>query len=292
MIAHRVNAERLALLGWSRAILLQMAHPLIAAGVADHSSFRSSPMAAVSRLHGTVRAMLALTFGDPIEHGHAIAGIKAIHARVRGELREADRRLSRRRTRYSAEDPDLVLWVHATLIESVVLVYEQLVAPVSAADRDTYLQEAVDVALALGARDAELPRTWATLQDYLAKEYASGRIAVGTDARMIVDAVLFPPFSAISGPFAWVNRVITLGMLPPFVRDQYHYAWSDARDRQFRRATSAIRGVRRITPRAIAWWPEARDVSRVRSGPAVLNGDSGRTLDPWTDSEPELWSLD
>jgi len=257
VIAHRLNAERLALLGWSRAILLQMAHPLIAAGVADHSSFRASPMAAVSRLHGTVRAMLALTFGDPIEHGHAIAGIKAIHARVHGELREATG-VYPAGTPYSAEDPDLVLWVHATLIESVLLVHEQLVAPVSAADRDTYLEEAVDVALALGARDAELPRTWSTLEAYLENEYASGRIAVGTDARMIVDAVLFPPFSAISGPFAWVNRVITLGMLPPFVRDQYHYAWNDARDRQFKRATSAIRGLRRMTPRAIAWWPEAR----------------------------------
>lgn len=260
MIAHRVNAERLALLGWSRAILLQMAHPLIAAGVAEHSSFRATPLAAVSRLRETVRAMLALTFGDPIAHGHAIARIKAIHSRVHGELREAVGTYPAG-ARYSAEDPALLLWVHATLLESVVLVYEQLVAPLSASDRDQYLREAADVAIALGAIDADLPRTWSALEAYLAREYASGRIAVGTDARMVVDAVLFPPLSAISGPFAWVNRVVTLGLLPPFVRDQYHYAWTAGREGQFKRVTGAIRGLRRVTPKALALWPEARDES-------------------------------
>jgi len=257
VIALRVNAERLALLGWSRAILLQMAHPLIAAGVAEHSSFRATPLAAVSRLRETVRAMLALTFGDPIAHGHAIARIKAIHTRVHGELRESVG-VYPAGARYSAEDPALLLWVHATLLESVVLVYEQLVGPLSAAERDQYLVEAADVAIALGAIDADLPRTWTALEVYLAREYESGRISVGTDARMVVDVVLFPPLSAISGPFAWVNRVVTLGLLPPFLRDQYHYAWTSGRESQFKRVTGAIRGLRRVTPNALALWPEAR----------------------------------
>ncbi len=257
MIAERINAERLALLGWSRAILLQMAHPLIAAGVAEHSSFRASPIAAVSRLRETVRAMLALTFGDPIAHGRAIARIKAIHARVHGELREATG-VFPAGARYSAEDPALLLWVHATLLESVVLVYERLVAPLTAADRDAYLAEAADVAIALGAPSDEIPRTWPALVAYLDAQYASGRIAVGSDARMVVDAVMFPPLSAISGPFAWVNRVITVGLLPPFVRDQYHYTWPASRERQFQRACSVIRSLRRVTPKAFAHWPEAR----------------------------------
>lgn len=257
MIAERINAERLALLGWSRAILLQMAHPLIAAGVAEHSSFRASPIAAVSRLRETVRAMLALTFGDPFAHGHAIARIKAIHTRVHGELREATG-VFPAGTPYSAEDPSLLLWVHATLLESVVLVYERLVGSIPPDERDEYLREAADVAIALGARSEELPRTWPELVSYLDTEYASGRIAVGSDARMVVDAVMFPPWSAISGPFAWVNRVITIGLLPPLVRDQYQYKWPASRERQFQRATRAIRAVRRVTPKGLAHWPEAR----------------------------------
>jgi uncharacterized protein (DUF2236 family) len=127
-----------------------------------------------------------------------------------------------------------------------------------AAERDEYLCEAADVAIALGARDADLPRTWSALEAYLARECASGRIAVGTDARMVVDVVLFPPLSAISGPFAWVNRVVTLGLLPPFVREEYHYVWTPGREVQFKRVTGAIRGLRRVTPNALALWPKAR----------------------------------
>jgi len=257
MIASRVNAERLALLGWSRAILLQMAHPLVAAGVAEHSHFRASPLAAVGRLRETVRAMLALTFGDPIAHGHAIAGIRAIHARVRGELRESTGAYPAG-TRYSAEDPALLLWVHATLIDSVVLIYEKLVAPLSPAERDEYCVEAAEVAVALGAESNDLPRTWIALEEYLTREYASGRIVVGQDARMIVDAILFPPLSVISGPFAWINRLVTLGLLPETVRDQYRYDWNGRRDRQLQSVLKAIRGLRRLTPRRLAHWPDAR----------------------------------
>lgn len=66
-VTARVNGERLVLLGWSRAILMQMSHPLVAAGVAGHSAFRANPIASARRLHHTVRAMLALTFGSDVE---------------------------------------------------------------------------------------------------------------------------------------------------------------------------------------------------------------------------------
>src|SRR5689334_8440880 len=106
-VARRVNAERLVVLGWSRAILLQLAHPLIAAGVYEHSTFRASPVAALSRLHHTVGAMLALTFRDEAERARALDGVRAIHARVNGTLKEPVGRFPAG-TRYSAEDPELV----------------------------------------------------------------------------------------------------------------------------------------------------------------------------------------
>ena len=81
---------------------------------------------------------------------------------------------------------------------------------------------------------------------------------VGDDARRIVEAVLFPPLSAVSGPFAWVNRLVTLGLLPGAVRDQYRYAWNDRRERQLKRTLTMIRSVRRVLPKAVAWWPAAR----------------------------------
>ncbi len=165
-VSRRVNAERIVLLGWSRAILLQLAHPLVAAGVAEHSSFRGGPFAAAARLHHTIRSMLALTFGDNTQREAALETIRAIHRRVNGHLPTAVGRFSSG-TPYSAEDPDLVLWVHATLLDSLPLVYEHLVAPLDADGRDAYCNEAADVAIALGAREVDVPRTWGALGHYM-----------------------------------------------------------------------------------------------------------------------------
>jgi uncharacterized protein (DUF2236 family) len=257
MVARRINAERMVLFGWSRSILLQVAHPLIAAGVADHSHFRSGARMAVSRLRGTIRSMLALAYGDAAAYARSIATIRAIHTRVHGRLRRSTG-VFPAGAPYSAEDPALVLWVHATFLESAVLVYERLVAPVSQADRDAYCDEAAGVALALGARAHDVPRTWEALEQYLQTEYASGRIVVGDDARLVADAVMFPPLSLITGVPAWFNRVMTLGLLPPAIRDQYRYRWDERRGRQFERTVGSMRAVRQVLPRALAWWPAAR----------------------------------
>ena len=252
------------LLGWSRAILLQLAHPLVAAGVAEHSSFRGGRLSAATRLHHTVRAMLALTFGDDRARAAALEGIRAIHRRVHGRLPTAAGRFPAG-TPYSAEDPDLVLWVHATLIESIPLIYEHVVRPVAPEERDAYCADAAAVAIDLGARDGEVPRTWNALSTYLERMYGSGAIAVSPQARELASAVLAPPFAPFIAPAAWMNRLVTVGLLPGRVRQEYGFTWSDARGRTLRRVTTTLRGARRVVPPAIALWPEAKHVSSGRS---------------------------
>lgn len=257
-ISQRLNAERVVVLGWPRAILLQLAHPLVAAGVADHSAFRASRVTAVMRLHGTIRAMLALTFGSDEGRRAALDGIRTIHRRVNGTLRESTG-LFPAGTRYSAEDPDLVLWVHATLLETIPLAYDLFVGPVSAAERDAYCAEAAQVAIDLGARPADVPRTWTAALEYLSRMYASGAIAVGRDARDLLTPVL-SPLGAIAAPAGWLNRQLTVGLLPSPIREQYGLTWSDRDARAFRRLTTALRAGRRLAPARLALWPEARRV--------------------------------
>jgi uncharacterized protein (DUF2236 family) len=81
---------------------------------------------------------------------------------------------------------------------------------------------------------------------------------VGEDARLIADAVMFPPMSLVTGVPAWINRVITVGLLPPAVRDQYRYRWNDRRARQFERTLRSLHAARAVLPRALACWPAAR----------------------------------
>jgi uncharacterized protein (DUF2236 family) len=258
-VPHRINAERIVLLGWGRAILLQLAHPLIAAGVHDHSGFRSTTWSAVTRLYHTVHAMLALTFGSEREREKALDGIRQIHQRVHGHLQTATRRFPQG-TPYSAEDPDLVLWVHATLLESIPMAYEQFVRPLTVAERDAYCDAAAPIAIALKARSDDVPRTWAEARAYLDRMYGSGTLEVTAQARTLARAVLFPPAAAawIAAPATWTNRIVTLGLLPPQIRRQYRFDWTRVNQRTFNVLVPALRSMRRLMPRIVTEWPEAR----------------------------------
>jgi len=256
-ISRRINAERLVLLGWGRAILLQLAHPLIAAGVYDHSGFRATTWAAATRLYHTVHAMLALTFGSDVERERALGGIRTIHQRVHGHLPTGAGRFPAG-TAYSAEDPDLVLWVHATLLESVPMAYELLVRPLTTADRDAYCAEAAPVAVELRARRDEVPRTWEAARAYLDRMYASGDLVVSDQARELARAVLSPAAAWIAAPATWTNRMVTTGLLPAPIREQYGLTWTRRHQRTFDALIPTLRSARRMLPRAVALWPESQ----------------------------------
>ena len=245
------------LLGWVRAILLQLAHPLIAAGVAEHSTFRSGASAAFSRLHQTVGAMLALTFGDDGRREEALEAIRVIHRRVHGTLPAACGPFHVG-TPYSAEDPPLLLWVHATLIDSIVRIYEQIVGPMSEAERDAYCADSAEVAIALGARADEVPRSWRALQAYMAAQYGSGAIAPCHQARELAAALLAPLRGLAATPLNGTLTLIAAGLLPPDIRRAYGLEWNRRRERSFRGMMAALHLARHVTPRLIRWWPDAR----------------------------------
>lgn len=257
-IAHVVNAERVVVLGWPRAILMQMAHPLIAAGVADHSSFRDGPVASAQRLHATVHAMLMILFGDAGARERTIDGIRAIHRRVNGTLREPVGGFAAG-TRYSAEDPALLRWVHLTLLESVPLIYERVVRPLTPHERDAYCRESAWVPIALGAHDDEIPTTWNEAMRAIDEMLALGTLAIGADARAIAGALLRPPLSTLVWPVRRLQQRVTLGTLPPTLRAAYGFASAPADlDGTFRR----LRRIRRAVPDRIAHWGIARTGAR------------------------------
>ena len=250
-VSRRINAERLLLLAWIRAILLQFAHPLIAAGVADHSSFRGGPRAAFARLRATVGAMLALTFGRDAERDAALEAIRAIHRRVAGAL-PIECGPFAAGTRYSAEDPALLTWVHATLIESMVIVYEDLIGPLSSADRDSYCADAAELAVDLGALPDVVPRSWNELRAYIDHRYASGEIIVGPQALTLSGALLSP--RGLGRLVAPAMSLVASGLLPDKVRSQYGFVWNRGRATRFAQVMSSLRWLRRMVPSFVAQW--------------------------------------
>ncbi len=244
------------LLGWSRAILLQLAHPLVAAGVAEHSTFRRGRFGTAARLHHTVRAMLALTFGDDVRRESALEDIRTIHRRVNGTLTRAAGHFPPG-TPYSAENPDLLLWVHVTLVDSVLLLYGKLFS-LTPAQCDEYCADSAWAAIALGARPHDVPTTWTSLRECMDRRFASGDIVVGDDARWLAAAVLSPPLATLIWPVRATNQLVTLGLLPPAIRQQYGFSWTTRNDRRLDWLLRGLRIARSLAPRPLALWPEAR----------------------------------
>jgi uncharacterized protein (DUF2236 family) len=151
-----------------------------------------------------------------------------------------------------------VLWVHVTLLDSVVLVYERLVAPLSPAERDAYCREAAAVALDLGARPSQVPMTWADVGAQIERMYASGALVVSPQAKELARALIEPSFATLVRPLARLNRLVTFGLLPPAIRAQYGVPWSDRDAAALGRWLDRVRRLRRLAPRAVAWWADAR----------------------------------
>jgi uncharacterized protein (DUF2236 family) len=248
--------------GWGRAILLQLAHPAVAAGVHDHSSFRGSLLASVRRMRSTVGAMLSLSFGDTERMIAAAAGINAIHDRVHGRVRGGAGE------DYSAHDPDLQRWVHATLIESIPLTYELLVGPLTLRERDRYCAEAAIMEPLLGMPAGWLPRDSAQLDTYMREMLAGGRLAVTDTSRSLARAVLFPPHWYVAWPAFRAMQRVAIGSLPASIRRAYGFEWRPRDVRAFARWAVLLRTSQRLLPPFAREWPQAR--RRGRSAAASM----------------------
>lgn len=255
-ISRLVNREAVVLLGWGRAILLQLAHPLVAAGVSDFSRFHKERRGYFQRAQHTVGAMLTLTFGSSGEADRVIDRINAIHQRIHGVVVEPVGRFPAGTT-YDATDPVLLAWVHVTLLDSVLKAYDAFVRPLTVEERDQYCAEAAPTATRLGVPPSLLPMTAASLANKMFAMRTSGDLAVGPRARELASALLAPPIKPAAPMFA-IARDITVGFLPPEIRDGYEFAWDAARERQWHRRVRLVRSLRGLLPTRLCEWPAAR----------------------------------
>ena len=265
-VVRRVNSEVVVLLGWGRAVLLQLAHPLVAAGVADHSDYGAGLFQYLQRTRGTVGSMLSLTFGSSAAVHATADRINAIHRRVHGQLSDETSRFPRG-TRYTATDPELLRWVHATLVQTQLLTYELLVEPLSSGLKTRYVEESADVAPLLSIPERFLPTSCRALDRYLDARYADDTIEVTETARTLARQLLFPPGGQVTAPLLALGRLVTAGLLPPAIREQYGLPWDTRRERRFRRLIRVIRRIRGVLPAIAREWPAARSTR-----PALLRG--------------------
>src|ERR1700674_1392389 len=183
-IPRRVNRENVLFLGGGRALLMQLAHPKVAAGGGEHSDFCSHPL---RRRRRTSLMTMAIVFGDRETALAAARTVNQVHAHVRGHD-------------YRALDPDLLLWVHATLADTALVTYETFVHALQPREREEFYQEFKLLGELLGIPRERFPDTFVDFEAYLDQMVSSGPVHVDSRARELAAQVLQPRVRLLPGP--------------------------------------------------------------------------------------------
>ncbi len=192
----RINREAVLLGAGPTALLLQIAHPLVAEGVARHSTFEADPF---KRLHGTITTTMDLVFGDGPAAERAVRKLNGVHATIKGPV--ADEHARRIAESFRALDPELLLWVQATLIVTSVRTYSRWVAPLSRPDLERFWQEARSVGTRLGIPLSLSPADWPALAAYWRRMLApDGPIHVTPTAKRLAPLIVRPPIAVHADP--------------------------------------------------------------------------------------------
>ncbi|MEK6226275.1 MAG: oxygenase MpaB family protein [Chloroflexota bacterium] len=251
-VARRINRESFLLLGGTAALLMQVAHPLVAAGVDQHSDFRRSPL---RRLVRTVNTTLAAVYGERAIAQGALKRIGRSHAPVRGQA--ADGRA------YRARDPELMLWVQATLVLTSMRWYEAVMGGLADAERDAYWAEGKFFAGELGVPRDLFPATYADLERYEAKMLATAVVPDPTGAAVAHDVVR--PYSWLPAIAYWPTDALSAALLPSPLRDAFGFRFGISQRMFYRAVIVAIRALRPLLPEWITVVPQARRFEKAMS---------------------------
>jgi len=236
-ISWRVNRESALFLGAGRAALMQLAHPWVAAAIAEHSKTLQRP---VARFHRTFRVIFTMMFGTVQQAADAARQLHRLHQTIRGTLPESAGRFTGG-SGYEANEVDALRWVFATLIESAVVSYELVLAPLTDGERELYYAESLRVAALFGIAATELPPSWNSFGEYMKDMLQSSTIAVSATALHLARQLQSGAGLPLAPP-RWY-RALSVELLPQRLRDEFQFSFTD-RDRQ--RTTRVLHRLRNI----------------------------------------------
>ncbi|MFC5860919.1 oxygenase MpaB family protein [Acidicapsa dinghuensis] len=239
-VSWRVNRESALFLGAGRAALLQLAHPWVAASLDQHSTLRADPLA---RFHNTFRIVFTMVFGSFEQAMAASHHLYRLHTHIEGEL-ATDIGTYHRGSRYMANEVNALLWVFATLIDSALLAYESVLAPLSDVEREAYYTESKMLAALFGIPAEAMPGAWSDFAQYMHDVVAGDQLGVDPVARQMAGDVLHGKGSWIPVP-GWY-RALTAAWLPDRMRVEFNLPFDESQQLSGQRAQ---RWLRHIVPR-------------------------------------------
>ena len=252
--AWRLNREAMLLLGAGpRALLLQIAHPSVAAGVNDHSDFRADPW---RRLRNTLESFLTIVYGPTATARAEIRRLNALHRGIVG-------------AGYQARDPELSRWVHATLVDSTIVANDAWLGPIPRSRQAAFYEETRPIGRAFGVPEAMLPADLDAFDAYVAGMLAAdGAVQVGPLARELAGVILHPPLPGPLGTlpvppgcYDWVMWP-SIGLLPGAVRAAYGFPWGPAHELVAAWLVAGWRAWRPLLPAGFRQMPQALAADR------------------------------
>jgi uncharacterized protein (DUF2236 family) len=263
----QVHREAALFLGAGRALLLQLAHPWVAAGVADQSQVFANPL---GRFHRTFSTVYTMAFGTREQALGVARRLYRRHGAVVGALPEAAGAFASG-SAYSANQVDALRWVHATLVETAMLSHDLVLPPLSVAERERYWTEMRTVAGLFGIPRQQLPTDWMSFQAYTAAMAQSDVLTVTSAARDIARRIFAGEATSISPP-RWFCA-LTAQMLPERLRIAFDLRFDETERRRADRARVWLRRTYPLLPdrlRTVGPYQEACARVRGEHGPGPV----------------------
>jgi uncharacterized protein (DUF2236 family) len=235
-VTWRVGREAVLLVGGGRALILQVAHPLVAAGVEQHSRYGADPW---GRLYRTIDVTYTIAFGDRETSTEAAAALRRVHARVAGTAADG--------TPYEASRPELLLWVWATLLDTSLLVYRRYVGSLTTDEVARYYHEQTRFAVACGVPAGSWPEDYSAFRDYF-DATVQDELHPTDDSHRIAASVLGAGIPLPLRPLGAAVNLVTVGLLPPTLRERFGFGWDPARQALLDASTFAFRRALPLVP--------------------------------------------
>ncbi len=217
----RIHRERALALSGPRALLMQAAHPLAVSGLLAHTTALEEPY---ERLARTAATLSTIGFGTREDADAVTRRVRGMHRRVKGATKEQVGRHPPG-TPYRADDPELLLWVLFTLVDSALVVYRKYVGSLSRAQEAAYWEDYKVIGRLFGLRDRDLPNTVEDLNDYRRRMLEGDELLVTDWARERArKIVLEPPVPLVARPLLETVNFITVALLPDRIRAQYDFS--------------------------------------------------------------------
>jgi uncharacterized protein (DUF2236 family) len=261
---HAGDVRLLNTAGW--ALVLQVSHPTVGAGVREHSNYAEDPW---GRLVRTLDFVNLMVFGTPAEAMATGRNVREMHKRIKGVAPDG--------RRYHALEPEAFAWVHATLIEGIVVGHRRFIGPLTPPAIERMYDEWLGIGLRLGVRDGDLPETWNEFRVYFDRMAADrledndvvhGVLSVlSRPKRPPIPLLGDPAWRVASLPLARAGALAMRGLLPPVLRERFGLRWSRAQELELNALAAASRAagsllpsrLRRFGPAYLEWRREAID---------------------------------